>query len=155
MLSLRTITVSVTLVVSTAVALAPTVLAETAKDRFDLKGEVYNTNFKIEMKNGANRDLKTVKAGTYRIKIEDKSSIHNFRLIGPGVNKATAVARKVDSPKRPSSFRRRAAARREALRTAGPTARMWRPPRRRAAASRLHGGDAADLVREAPLSRAL
>jgi len=99
MLSFRTVTlaVAVSVALSAAVALAPTAPAETVKDRFDLKGEVYNTNFKIEMKNGANRDLRTVKAGTYRIKIEDKSSIHNFRLIGPGVNKATAVSRKVET----------------------------------------------------------
>jgi plastocyanin len=38
------------------------------------------------------KDLKTIKAGTYKIKIEDKSSIHNFHLIGKGVNKATTVA---------------------------------------------------------------
>ena len=34
---------------------------------------------------------KTVKAGTYTIVIHDKSSIHNFRLTGPGVNKLTSV----------------------------------------------------------------
>jgi len=47
--------------------------------------------YSIEVKlNG--KDLKTIKAGTYRIKIEDKSSIHNFHLIGKGVNKATTIA---------------------------------------------------------------
>ena len=35
---------------------------------------------------------KTVKAGTYTITVRDRSSIHNFHLIGPGVNKATSVA---------------------------------------------------------------
>ncbi len=70
---------------------ASNVRAGAAKDRFDLKGEVYQ-NFKIEMKNRANRTLKTVKAGTYRIKIEDKSAIHNFHLIGRGVNKSTSVS---------------------------------------------------------------
>ncbi len=34
----------------------------------------------------------TVKAGTYTIVVHDKSSIHNFHLIGPGVNKLTSVA---------------------------------------------------------------
>ena len=34
---------------------------------------------------------KTVKAGTYTIVVHDKSNIHNFRLIGPGVNKLTSV----------------------------------------------------------------
>src|SRR3954453_1505656 len=33
-----------------------------------------------------------LKAGTYVIKVSDKSNIHNFRLKGPGVNKATSVA---------------------------------------------------------------
>jgi plastocyanin len=35
---------------------------------------------------------KTVKAGTYTITVRDRSSIHNFHLIGPGVNKKTSVA---------------------------------------------------------------
>ena len=36
---------------------------------------------------------KTVKSGTYKIVIRDRSSIHNFHLTGPGVNKKTSVAR--------------------------------------------------------------
>lgn len=35
--------------------------------------------------------VKTLKAGTYTITVSDKSSIHNFHLIGPGVNKTTTV----------------------------------------------------------------
>jgi plastocyanin len=34
---------------------------------------------------------KTVKAGTYKIVIRDRSSIHNFHLSRPGVNKKTSV----------------------------------------------------------------
>ena len=34
---------------------------------------------------------KTVKAGTYVITINDRSSIHNFHLTGAGVDKATSV----------------------------------------------------------------
>lgn len=49
-----------------------------AKDTFQLKGEVYASSFKIEMKNAAGRTLKTVRAGTYRIKIEDHATMHNF-----------------------------------------------------------------------------
>ncbi len=71
--------------------------AATTKGGFALKGEVYAANFKIEMKNAANQPLKMIKAGTYRIKIEDKSSIHNFRLAGPGVNKSTSVGRVVET----------------------------------------------------------
>jgi plastocyanin len=35
---------------------------------------------------------KTVKHGVYKITLRDRSSIHNFHLIGPGVNKKTSVA---------------------------------------------------------------
>ena len=35
---------------------------------------------------------KSVKAGAYTITVKDKSNIHNFHLIGPGVNKKTSVA---------------------------------------------------------------
>jgi plastocyanin len=54
-----------------------------------LKGEV-GPGFKIEVEK-AGKDLKTIKAGTYKIKVEDKSSIHNFHLFGPGLNKKTTV----------------------------------------------------------------
>ena len=35
---------------------------------------------------------KTVKHGTYVITVRDRSNIHDFHLIGPGVNKKTSVA---------------------------------------------------------------
>jgi plastocyanin len=35
---------------------------------------------------------KTVKPGRYVITVRDRSAIHNFHLIGPGVNKTTSVA---------------------------------------------------------------
>ena len=54
-----------------------------------LTGEV-GPGFSIEV-NKAGKDVKTLRAGKYRIKVEDKSSIHNFHLIGPGVNKMTSV----------------------------------------------------------------
>jgi hypothetical protein len=34
---------------------------------------------------------KPKKAGTYKLVVQDKSNIHNFRLRGPGVNVATSV----------------------------------------------------------------
>ena len=55
-----------------------------------LKGEV-GPGFSIEVAKGG-KDLKTIKAGTYSIKIQDKSSIHNFHLFGPGLNKKTSVS---------------------------------------------------------------
>ncbi|HZT17669.1 MAG TPA: plastocyanin/azurin family copper-binding protein [Gaiellaceae bacterium] len=47
--------------------------------------------FTITLKNGSAKVTK-LKAGTYTIKVADKSKIHNFHLVGPGVNKKTAVA---------------------------------------------------------------
>jgi non-ribosomal peptide synthetase component E (peptide arylation enzyme) len=35
--------------------------------------------------------VKTLKHGTYKIVVRDKSSAHNFHLFGPGVNKTTSV----------------------------------------------------------------
>jgi len=55
-----------------------------------LKGEA-GPGYTIEVTK-AGKDVKTIKAGTYKIKVEDKSSIHNFHLIGPGVNKKTGVS---------------------------------------------------------------
>jgi plastocyanin len=35
---------------------------------------------------------KKLKAGTYKVVISDKGTIHDFHLTGPGVNKKTSVA---------------------------------------------------------------
>lgn len=59
-----------------------------------LKGEV-GPGFSIEVKKG-NKDLKMIKAGTYKIKVEDDASIHNFHLKGPGLDKKTGVSFKGD-----------------------------------------------------------
>lgn len=56
-----------------------------------LRGEV-GPGFSIELKTAAGKVVKTLKAGTYTIKVQDKASIHNFHLFGPGVNKKTSVA---------------------------------------------------------------
>ena len=46
--------------------------------------------FKITLtQNG--KAVKTLTAGSYKITVNDKSSIHNFHLFGPGVNKKTGV----------------------------------------------------------------
>jgi plastocyanin len=50
----------------------------------ELEGET-GPGFEIEVsQNGA--DAESVAAGTYMLKVEDKSSSHNFHLIGPGVD---------------------------------------------------------------------
>jgi plastocyanin len=49
-----------------------------------LEGET-GPGFTIEVsQNGS--DAETVKAGTYTLEVEDKSDMHNFHLIGPGVD---------------------------------------------------------------------
>jgi hypothetical protein len=47
--------------------------------------------FVISVKQGG-KNVKTLKAGTYTITVQDKSNIHDFHLTGPGVNKDSGVA---------------------------------------------------------------
>jgi plastocyanin len=49
-----------------------------------LEGEV-GPGFSIEVKQNG-KDAESVKAGTYTLKVEDKSDQHNFHLIGSGVD---------------------------------------------------------------------
>jgi Copper binding proteins, plastocyanin/azurin family len=65
------------------------VLAAPAAGSTGLVGQT-GPGFQIQVKlNG--KTLKTIKAGTYTLKVEDKSSAHNFRLRGPGLNRSTSV----------------------------------------------------------------
>ena len=75
-----------TTLLALAAALAAIALVATAQAKSTgLTGEV-GPGYSIEVKK-AGKDLKTIEAGTYTIKVEDKGSIHNFRLFGPGLNK--------------------------------------------------------------------
>jgi plastocyanin len=56
---------------------------------------VVGPGYKIEVERN-DKDVKKLKAGTYKVKVEDKATIHNFHLIGPGLNKKTGVAFKGD-----------------------------------------------------------
>ena len=47
--------------------------------------------FTITLKS-AGKVVKKLKAGTYVVRVSDKSKIHNFHLKGPGVNKLTSVS---------------------------------------------------------------
>jgi plastocyanin len=49
--------------------------------------------FSISMKKGGKK-LTSLKAGKVKIVVKDLSNIHNFHLIGPGVNKKTGVGAK-------------------------------------------------------------
>jgi hypothetical protein len=49
-------------------------------------------DFTISLKR-AGKKVTTIRRGTYRITVNDRSDFHNFRLRGPGVNRAiTSVA---------------------------------------------------------------
>jgi plastocyanin len=49
--------------------------------------------FTISLTQGGKK-VTTLKAGTYTIVVNDKASIHDFHLTGPGVNKTTSVSGK-------------------------------------------------------------
>jgi hypothetical protein len=68
--------------------LAPSAVAGGAK----LNGTV-GPGFTITLTQGGKKVTK-LKAGSYTITVADKSSIHDFHLTGPGVNKKTAVGYK-------------------------------------------------------------
>jgi len=75
------------------VALAAIVAALAAPSAFAATGKLVGTvgpGFTISLKQ-AGKTVKTLKAGTYTITVQDKSNIHNFHLTGPGVNKKTSV----------------------------------------------------------------
>lgn len=84
-----------TLFAFAAAAVAVAIVASAQAKTTGLTGEV-GPGFTVEVKKGG-KDLKTIKAGTYRIKVEDKAAIHNFHLMGPGLNKKTGVAFKGDT----------------------------------------------------------
>jgi plastocyanin len=78
-----------------AVTVAAVILVPAYGKTAGLTGEV-GPGFTIQVKK-AGKNLKTIKAGTYSIKVEDKATIHNFHLFGPGLNKKTGVAFKGDT----------------------------------------------------------
>jgi plastocyanin len=75
--------------VAAAAALALVAAATAQAASAPLVGTV-GPGFTITLKQGTKK-VTTLKAGTYTFKIADKSSIHDFHLTGPGVNKTTSV----------------------------------------------------------------
>ena len=51
-----------------------------------LKGSV-GPGFTISLKNAAGKRVTTLRRGLYRIRVVDRSAIHDFHLKGPGVNR--------------------------------------------------------------------
>ena len=55
---------------------------------------VVGPGFNISVTAGTKKGNFVAQTGTYTITVYDKSNIHNFHLMGPGVNKKTGVAAK-------------------------------------------------------------
>lgn len=68
--------------VATLAIVAPTSAGTSATKLTGVTGP----GFTITLKKGAAK-VKTLKAGKYTITVSDKSTMHNFRLKGPGLNK--------------------------------------------------------------------
>jgi plastocyanin len=80
-LALLTMLAAALVVVASASAATPTLNATSGP------------GFSISMKKGGKK-LTSLKAGKVKIVVKDLSNIHNFHLIGPGVNKKTGVGAK-------------------------------------------------------------
>ena len=87
-------TALVSLAAAATVAASSIFIATAGATAGKLEGKT-GPGYKIEVERN-DKDLKTIKAGTYKIKVEDESTIHNFHLIGPGLNKKTAISFKGD-----------------------------------------------------------
>ena len=79
--------IAVLAVLATLVAAASAQAMSTPK----LTGTV-GPGFTISLTKGGKK-VTTLKAGKYTFAVSDKSSIHNFHLTGPGVDKSTSVGK--------------------------------------------------------------
>jgi plastocyanin len=84
-MSLKRRTPAAALVVVIAAVFAVAALLPAVAAAKTLSGTV-GPGFTISLKSGGKK-VKSVKAGRYTIRVSDKSSIHDFHLRGPGVNK--------------------------------------------------------------------
>ena len=71
-------------VVAVMVAAAASAASSTPATKI-LRGSV-GPGFTISVKTPAGKLVKTTRAGTYRLVVQDKSSFHDFHLTGPGIN---------------------------------------------------------------------
>ena len=77
------------LAVAATTALAIGLTSVTADAATTLQGTV-GPGFTITLKKSGHK-VSRLRHGTYKIRISDRSNIHNFHLTGPGVNKKTSV----------------------------------------------------------------
>jgi plastocyanin len=81
-----------TLALAAASALALPAAVPAAPEATPLKGTV-GPGFTITLKTAAGRNVTTLAPGSYRIRVADRSDIHDFHLRGPGMNRIiTGVA---------------------------------------------------------------
>lgn len=78
------------LLLGTAALAAAAIGPATAGAATTLTGTV-GPGFTIALKGPHGAKVTSLKAGSYRIVVNDQSAIHDFHLTGPGVDKATAV----------------------------------------------------------------
>jgi plastocyanin len=83
----RHVLLVVPLLVAVALAAAPA----PARVRAGALVGTVGPGFTITLTQSSSR-VTMLKAGSYRFVIHDKGKIHNFHLIGPGINRATTVA---------------------------------------------------------------
>jgi plastocyanin len=74
------------LVLVTGLSVAALAVAATPRTVTGVVGPAFNISLKENKK-----AVKILAPGTYIFVIDDKSSIHNFHLTGPGVNRKTSV----------------------------------------------------------------
>jgi plastocyanin len=88
----RQLLVGSCLVVAIALLAGPAAAAPTRAATHPLLIGQDGPGFTITLKK-AGIKVRTLKAGIYTLRVLDKSSIHNFHLTGPGVNKLTSIGR--------------------------------------------------------------
>ena len=74
-----------------AIVLAASITATSSTPATKVLRGTVGPGFTITVKNAAGKVVKTTKAGTYRLIVTDKSTFHDFHLIGPGINKVVTT----------------------------------------------------------------
>jgi hypothetical protein len=74
-----------------AIVLAASITATSSTPATKVLRGTVGPAFTITVKNAAGKVVKTTKAGTYRLTVTDKSTIHDFHLIGPGINRVVTT----------------------------------------------------------------
>jgi len=82
-------------VVPAAIAVAALALVPTtqARQQKTVLNAVVGPGFNISLKKTNGTKVTTLRRGVYVIRVSDKSSIHNFHLLGPGLTKATSIGK--------------------------------------------------------------